>query len=269
VNCKEVADLKDAYADRELDRVRAAEFEQHLSGCRACSQAQENIRVLSSALKSADLYFKAPPQLQQSIHKLVTADVVAADVRRRTPEFPSKNPSPHIGGYNVWAALRNLLKFGLPVAGTAVIAFLLATRLVGPSADQRLAQEITASHVRSLMANHLTDVASSDQHTVKPWFDGKIDFAPPVKDLAAQGFPLVGGRLDYIQDRQVAALVYQRHKHFVNLFVWPAGDSSNAREKRAVGRGYNLIHWTESGMNFWAVSDLNSDELKAFAKLMK
>ena len=264
MNCKEVSNLKDACADRELDPARTAEIEQHLAGCVACSRAYENIRVLSSTLKSADLYFKAPPQLQQSIQKLV-----AADAAKRTPEVASQNPPPHVGAYNVWAIVKNLFKFGLPVAGTAVIVFWLATRLVGPSTAERLAQEITASHVRSLMANHLTDVASSDQHTVKPWFDGKIDFAPPVKDLAAQGFALLGGRLDYVQDRQVAALVYQRHKHFVNLFVWPAGDSSNAREKRAVRRGYNLIHWTESGMNFWAVSDLNSDELKEFAKLIK
>ncbi len=161
------------------------------------------------------------------------------------------------------------LKWGIPVAGTALIAFLLATALTRPSTDERLAQEVTASHVRSLMAAHLTDVASSDQHTVKPWFDGKIDFAPPVKDLAAQGFPLVGGRLDYLQNRQVAALIYQRHKHFVNLFIWPAPRSSNTTEKPAVRQGYNLIHWNQSGMTFWAVSDLNPAELREFVELIK
>jgi len=265
MNCQEIAALKHAYADRELDLVRTTEIERHLSGCPACSQAYENIRALSSALKSSDLYFKAPAQLKQHIQNLV-----AADVRRRTPaEVPSENPPPHVGGYHAWAFLRDLLKFGLPIAGTAVVAFLLAATLTRPSTEERLAQEVTASHLRSLMANHLTDVASSDQHTVKPWFAGKVDFAPPVKDLSAQGFPLVGGRLDYLQDRPVAALVYQRNQHKINLFIWPATRSANTTKKPAVHRGCNLIHWDESEMAFWAVSDLNPAELREFAELIK
>jgi anti-sigma factor RsiW len=270
MNCQEIETLKHAYADRELDLVRTTEIEHHLSDCPACSKSYENIRALGSALKSADLYFKAPAQLKKRIRKVVAADGVAADVRRRTPaEQLSEDPPSHVGGYRSWAFLRQLLKWGIPVAGTALVAILLATALIRPSAEEGLAQEVTAGHVRSLMADHLTDVASSDQHTVKPWFDGKVDFAPPVKDLAAQGFPLVGGRLDYLQDRQVAALVYQRQKHLINLFIWPAPRSSNTAKKPTVRRGYNLIHWTESGMTFWAVSDLNSTELREFAELIK
>jgi anti-sigma factor RsiW len=255
MNCQEIEALKHAYADRELDLVRTTEIERHLSDCRACSQAYENIRALGSALKSADLYFKAPAQLKRRIRASLGAEHTDAPTLQRSDAST----------LSWW----QWLKWAIPVAGTALIAFLLATALIGPSTDELLAQEVAASHVRSLMATHLTDVASSDQHTVKPWFDGKLDFAPPVKDLAAQGFPLAGGRLDYLQNRPVAALIYQRHKHFVNLFIWPATRSSNTAEKLTVRQGYNLIHWNASGMTFWAVSDLNPAELREFAELIK
>jgi anti-sigma factor RsiW len=249
MNCQEIKALKHAYADRELDLVRTTEIERHLSDCRACSQAYENIRVLSSALKSSDLYFKAPAHLR----------------RRIRASLPNEARSSSSQPFD-W---RQWLKWGIPIAGTTMIAFLLATSFNRASTDERLAQEVTANHVRSLMATHLTDVTSSDQHTVKPWFDGKLDFAPPVKDLAAQGFPLVGGRLDYLQNRSVAALVYERHKHLINLFIWPASRSSNTPEKPAMRQGYNLIHWNQSGMTFWAVSDLNAVELREFVELTK
>ncbi len=255
MNCQEIKSLKHAYADRELDPVRTTEIEQHLGGCPACSQVYENIRALGSALKSADLYFKAPAQLKSSIRASLAVE------RSDAPRLQRSEAST----LSWW----HWFKFGLPIAGTAVVAFLLAVTFVRPSADERLGQEVTAGHVRSLMANHLTDVASSDQHTVKPWFDGKVDFAPPVKDLAAQGFPLVGGRLDYLQDRQVAALVYQRQKHFINLFIWPEPRNSNTSAKPIVRRGYNLIHWSGSGMTFWAASDLNAAELREFVELIK
>lgn len=255
MNCQEIEALKDAYADRELDLVRATEIERHLSNCPACSQAYENLRALRSALKSSDLYFKAPALLKRRLRESLGAE-------NKNAPTPQRSHAPTLFWWQ-W------LKWATPIAGTALIAVLLASSLIRPSTDEQLAREVTASHLRSLMADHLTDVASSDQHTVKPWFAGKTDFAPPVKDLAAQGFPLVGGRLDYLQDRQVAALVYQRHKHFINLFIWPAARSSNATEKPAVQRGYNLIHWTESGMTFWAVSELNPAELREFAELIK
>ncbi|HTE91157.1 MAG TPA: anti-sigma factor, partial [Terriglobales bacterium] len=218
-------------------------------------QAYENIRALSSALKSSDLYFKAPALLKRRIRESLGAE------NKDAPTLQRSN-APTLFWWQ-W------LKWGIPIAGTALIAFALTTSFIRASTDERLAQEVTANHVRSLMATHLTDVTSSDQHTVKPWFDGKIDFAPPVKDLAAQGFPLIGGRLDYLQNRPVAALVYQRHKHFVNLFIWPATRSSSTTKKAAVRQGYNLVHWNDSGMTFWAVSDLNPVELREFAELIK
>jgi len=134
-----------------------------------------------------------------------------------------------------------------------------------PPNNEALVQEVISSHVRSLMANHLADVTSTDQHTVKPWFNGKLDYFPRVNDLAGEGFPLVGGRLDYLDGRPVAALVYQRGRHFINLFIWPAKGGSG--EKTFSRQGYNVIYWSSSEMAYWAVSDLNPAELQEFMRL--
>jgi anti-sigma factor RsiW len=138
-----------------------------------------------------------------------------------------------------------------------------------PDTDQFLATQLIASHVRSLMANHLTDVASSDQHTVKPWLDAKLDFAPAVVDLSSEGFPLIGGRLDYLDNRAVAALIYQRRKHFINLFVWPAAPNETGTPKTITRQGYQLLHWVDSDFNYWAVSDVNETDLQAFKQVFE
>jgi len=157
----------------------------------------------------------------------------------------------------------------MPVAASAVVVLLAVFVAVNQAADNRLTEEVVSSHIRSRMAEHLTDVASSDQHTVKPWFASKLDFAPPVTDLREHGFPLAGGRLDYLQDRVVAAEVYQRNKHVINLFVWPASENRITAKKFSTAKGYNVISWQSSGMNYSAVSELNAVELREFADLLK
>jgi anti-sigma factor RsiW len=143
-------------------------------------------------------------------------------------------------------------------------------RSISPSGEELLAQEIVSDHVRSLqMPGHLTDVLSSDQHTVKPLFDGKVGFAPPVKDFAGQDFRLYGGRLEYLNNRAVATLIYQRRLHYINLFIWPSEQAGSTEEVAIQRQGYNLIHWSGSGMNFWAISDLNTVELREFARLVQ
>jgi anti-sigma factor RsiW len=253
MNCPEIRALSNAYADRELDLVRATEFEHHLSGCRSCSREVENIRALSSAFKHNQFYFRAPTNLKNRIRASTCARNGSVSLPQPTGVRKER-----------WAQWMRLF---FPVAASAVVVVIAISFL--PSADKHVTEEAVSGHVRSLMANHLTDVASSDQHTVKPWFEGKVDFAPPVTDLVQQGFRLLGGRLDYLHGRPVAAEVYQRNKHVINLFVWPATGNRNTTKKLSVDKGYNVISWEASGMSYSAVSDLNAVELREFAELLK
>ncbi|MGH8751569.1 MAG: anti-sigma factor family protein [Burkholderiales bacterium] len=245
MNCNETRNLLHGYLDRELDVVRAGEIETHLSGCAACQAIYDKERAAQTRLRERVSYFEAPRGLE-------------ARIRAALPKT----------GKAVKPALNlNWLSFAASLAFAMVITWSVALQFGAPSGDERLTEEIISSHVRSLMANHLADVASSDQHTVKPWFGGKLDFSPEVLDLTAQGFPLVGGRLDYIRNKPVAALVYRHRQHIINLFMWP----EQAQEKNRVQtrQGYNLVRWHNAGMVLWAVSDLNTQELNQFAALLQ
>jgi anti-sigma factor RsiW len=246
MNCQQAKPLIDPYADGELEAVAILELEQHLQGCSACALAWRNLQSLKKTLKQDALYFTAPEELRQRIKA----------------ELPS--PAKAVPQRQAWNW--NWLTGAMSGAAAVCLALLLTVTLTRPSSEQQLAQEIVSGHIRSLMASHALDVVSTDQHTVKPWFNGKLDFSPPVKDLAAQEFPLIGGRLDYLGRRSVAALVFQRHKHIINLFIWPAKAADSNPAACETRQGYHLIHWSEAGMVFWAVSDLNEKELMEFVQ---
>jgi anti-sigma factor RsiW len=245
MDCKQAQKLIDGYVDGELDLVSNLEIERHFQECALCSQGYENNQALRTGIKASAPYFKAPEDLQKriqsSLRKEAKAEAAARLLRRP------------------WVSV------AAPLAAAAIVVLALVPLLKGPPAEELLAREVLAGHIRSLMADHLSDVASSDRHTVKPWFNGKLDFSPPVEDLAQQGFPLVGGRLDYLNSRPVAALVYHRQKHFINLFIWPSTES-DSDVKKETRQGYHLFHWTRSGMTYWAVSDVEESQLQEFVR---
>ena len=248
MTCQETGRLIHAFADGELDLTRSLEMEAHLRECKSCALAREEIRALSSSMKDGTLRFTPSASFEKRLRSAV---------RREAKEGPAKQ--------SWW-------RWSMAAASLAVVVLAVWVTVVilnRPSPDNLVAQEVVSSHVRSLMVQHLTDVPSSDQHTVKPWFDGKLDFSPPVKDLKERGFELKGGRLDYIDNRPVAALVYQRRQHLINVFVWPVKSSSKSTTQASVSQGYNLIRWTNSGMEWWAISDLNLAELQQFVQLLK
>jgi anti-sigma factor RsiW len=243
MDCAEAAALLDAYADGELPLERGLAFEGHLESCRLCSEELAARRALGAALRETP-YQRAPDSLRRA-------------VLARLPEEAPVRPRPSAPQW-----LRLAASFLLVAGLSSTLTYYLTPRSAGPS----VAEEVFASHIRGVQSdNRLIDVPSSDEHTVKPWFTDKLDFSPPVKDLSAEGFPLVGGRLDYVDNRTVAALVYRYRKHLITLFIWP----STARDEtiRASARnGDNLNHWSDGAMTYWAVSDVAAPELLEFSR---
>ena len=244
MNCAE-SQLLHAHADGELDIANSLELERHLKTCPACAGQQKSIHSLKTALREAPLRYSAPASLRREVRQM--ARPAGSETKPRL--FQS---------LQLWRSL---------AFGATAFALLLILFRPGISERDQLMNEAVNDHVRSLMANHLTDVASSDQHTVKPWFIGKLDFAPDVKDFSAEGFPLVGGRLDYLHGRSVAALVYQRNKHFINVFVSLATDTGSGKLIVEKHRGYSVINRDIGGLRYCLVSDLNEKELAELAGL--
>ena len=254
MNCDDARVLMHAYIDGELDLAAGLELERHLAECPRCASEYAALSAVRARLKEEAFRYEAPAALKEKIRRALPASVPS-----RATAYPSRR--------GAWVP--RAVRFAVPMAIGAMLALIIAPLTISPALNQQLANEVVASHVRSLMATHLMDVASTDQHTVKPWFNGKLDFSPPVNDFAKDGFPLVGGRLDYIEGRPVAALVYQHAKHVINVFMWPTTGTATSAERIETEHGFNVEQMTVAGMNCWMVSDLNQLELHKFAGLIR
>ena len=246
MTCDSVREMLGAYLDGELDANAQFQMRTHLAECPDCPVVYRRLSSLKDRIREGNLYYSAPPELASRI---------------RTSLQKTRNTEPAAGtAFQPWMA----------IAASVLVAVLLGLGvylLRRGTNSELLVQEIVSSHVRAMIGTHLVDMPSSDQHTVKPWFDGKLDYSPPVKDLKDQGFALVGGRVEYLNNRRVAALVYRRRKHVINVFVWPTTRSTQPTKVDTLN-GYNVVRWVAAGMAYSAVSDLNTKELRELAELL-
>ena len=250
MECRQVRKLLSAHIDRELGVPDAIEIDEHLQTCPACRDEHARQAALRAAIRKQAVYFAAPGYLENRIKAALPAQT-------QSPVQPVKRSS--------W----NWLSLGTALASLTAVAWSLGLYLMQPSESERLSDEVVSSHVRSLMSNRIADVASSDQHTVKPWFSGKLDFSPAVSDLTAEGYPLVGGRLDYLDHRPVAVLVYRHRQHFINVYVWPTAAGQQIPVQTLSRQGFHLVHWAGAGMTYWGISDLDQRELMALVDILQ
>jgi anti-sigma factor RsiW len=248
MDCKDTPNLVHGYIDGETDLQQSLAFEAHVQGCAACRGLLEEQQELRQLIRTQGTYHPAPEGLAARIRDAIDAPAKPKIARAR------------FAGWQPLAMAASLALAVLASSGTTYY-------VTAPGAQSQITDEVIADHLRSLMANHLTDVASSDQHTVKPWFDGRIDLAPPVKDLTAEGYPLVGGRLDYLGDQPAAALVYRHRKHIINVFI--ARATAEVQPSTATRHGYHVLRWAKDGMAYWAVSDVDPEDLQELHRLIE
>lgn len=251
MNCTDSRSRLHAYLDQELDVAGVLAIERHLASCAACRAIFEQQSALQSGIRRHAEYHAASAAL---------ADRIRAQVARG--DAPARKAAPRPW----WPQLRQWFALGAAVAATAILSWTAAIQYASLDGEQNLAEQVIAGHARAVLTSRLADVASSDQHTVKPWLSSKLDFSPAVVDLTGIGFPLIGGRLDYVDKRPVATLVYRHRQHFIDLFVWPDEKSPPGAMHSLSKQGYNVLHWNAAGMAYWAISDLNADEMKTFAE---
>jgi len=245
--CDDKLPLLNALVDGELDAANTVAVEQHVKTCPGCAEALADLTSAHALLSVEGLAYAAPEPLRRRIRIALEAEARAARPRMARRSAPVWLPWSITGGATLAAACLALV-IGVQGATTS------------------LSDELVNEHVRSMMAEHLVDIPTSDRHVVKPWFDGKVAFAPTVIDFVDKGFPLVGGRLDYVERQRAAAIVYHRRLHVINVFVWPEGARDRFATDGAVN-GYNLVHWTANGLTYWAVSDVDSRDLRELRDL--
>ena len=267
MNCAEAEVLIHALIDGELDAGNTAAVETHVAACPACAAKLTAFHAMRQAMAEASLKERASAHLRARVEAALPSQPLRVSGRAepaRAFRLGSRLESWRESWRGSWRTFFGGLTLG--TALSAAVAASLVVAVIRNDQDQRIADEVVSAHVRSLQAGHLTDVQTSDQHTVKPWFNGKLDVAPPVVDLTAQGFTLIGGRLDYIDGEAAGSIVYRRRNHVINLFVARHLGAERGGAKIETTHGFNVRHWTQGGLDFWAVSDINPDELEEFGQ---
>ena len=242
--------LLHAFIDGELDAASTIELKAQIDVSPALRQELARLSALQSSVQTLASRFNAPPQLTQRVFAAL----------------PAAQPKGLPAGIPSWW---RTLAIGTTATAMALLIWNLSSTFVSRGDNSTLLEEVVSAHVRSLMADHLTDLTSTERHSVKPWLSNRLDFAPPVHDFASEGFSLLGGRLDYVGGKPAAAIVYRHRQHLINVFVWPSAESSDSPIRISNHRGYNSTNFNSGGMSYWTVSDLNSDDLRKLANLLQ